>query len=275
MTLNRTDHRADVGGYHLAARTEGDMKPSIVFVSGLGWPMVTWDLVLPKLARVGSTTVYDRAGTGRSDSLPPELNSQPRTLGQTADELFRLLESLGSEGPHVLVGHSLGGLIALSFAARWPAAVSGLVLLDSLNPQELLDDWYDPQDCEGQRGPQVDFIKSYAELESAEFPTVPSIVLSRAVGDWERQVDLADRYAPRTLKEVDDEFQQNQSALADRLSALRVVANIAGHHVHVDQTDLAVACIAAVAYSAHTGQAPAIPPARLQFAGGYVADLSR
>jgi hypothetical protein len=121
----------------------------------------------------------------------------------------------------------------------------------------------------------VDFIKSCAELESAEFPTVPSIVLSRAVGDWERQVHLADNYAPRTLKEMDDEFQRNQATLAERLSALRVVADFAGHHVHLDQTDLAVACIAAVAYSARIGQEPVIPPARLQFAGGYVADPLR
>jgi pimeloyl-ACP methyl ester carboxylesterase len=271
MTINRVSHRVDVGGYRLAARTEGDMEPSIVFVSGMGWPMVTWDLVLPKLARTGSTTVYDRAGTGASDALPPELNARPRTLGQTADELRRLLEGLDAEGPHVLVGHSIGGLITLNFAARWPDQVAGLVLLDSITPQELSDIDLDPQDSEGDRGPQVDFAESYAELESAEFPAVPSIVLTRAVGDWERLVGLAEQYAPKTLKELDDEFQQSQAALAARLSALRFVANFAGHHVHVDQTDLAVACIAAVAYSTHTGQPLAIPPARLQYAGGYLA----
>ena len=274
MTLNRTEHRADVGGYRLAARTEGDMEPSIVFVSGLGWPMVTWDLVLPKLARVGSTTVYDRAGTGRSDALPPD-HEQPRTLAQTADELRRLLGSLDADGPHVLVGHSLGGLIALSFGALWPDAVAGLVLLDALNPQDLLHESWDPQDGDERRGPKVDFIKSHAQLQSSVMPTVPSIVLSRAVGDWERQVHLADTYAPRTLKEMDDEFQQHQALLAERISAPRVIAAFSGHHVHLDQTDLAVACIAAVAYSARTGQAPTIPPARLQFAGGHLAEASR
>jgi len=43
----------------------------------------------------------------------------------------------GEHGPYVLVGHSTGGTFALSFAARYPGQVAGMVLLDSSSPEQL------------------------------------------------------------------------------------------------------------------------------------------
>jgi pimeloyl-ACP methyl ester carboxylesterase len=43
----------------------------------------------------------------------------------------------GEEGPYVLVGHSTGGTYAMTYAARYPGEVAGLVLLDSSSPEQF------------------------------------------------------------------------------------------------------------------------------------------
>jgi pimeloyl-ACP methyl ester carboxylesterase len=39
-------------------------------------------------------------------------------------------------GPYVIAGHSLGGMFALSYTHRYPAEVGGIVLLDSMHPNQ-------------------------------------------------------------------------------------------------------------------------------------------
>jgi pimeloyl-ACP methyl ester carboxylesterase len=56
---------------------------------------------------------------------------------QTATDLRTLLSQAGEPGPYVLVGHSLGGAYVLDFAARFPAQVAGVVLVDSMSPDQF------------------------------------------------------------------------------------------------------------------------------------------
>lgn len=65
---------------------------------------------------------YDRAGYGRSVSLPPA-----PTFAAHVDELDAVI----GERPSVVVGHSLGGLIALGAAAARPEWVSAVVAYES------------------------------------------------------------------------------------------------------------------------------------------------
>jgi pimeloyl-ACP methyl ester carboxylesterase len=60
----------------------------------------------------------------------------PRTAGQIADELHRLLQNAAVPGPYVLVGHSYGGLVMRIFAARHTGEVAGLVLIEPAIPEE-------------------------------------------------------------------------------------------------------------------------------------------
>jgi pimeloyl-ACP methyl ester carboxylesterase len=48
-----------------------------------------------------------------------------------------LLDAAGESGPFVLAGHSTGGVYALTYAARHPEQVAGLVLLDSTSPDQF------------------------------------------------------------------------------------------------------------------------------------------
>jgi pimeloyl-ACP methyl ester carboxylesterase len=54
-----------------------------------------------------------------------------------ADDLHALLAAAGETGRYVLVGHSTGGTYALAYAARFPADVAGMVLLDSASPDQF------------------------------------------------------------------------------------------------------------------------------------------
>jgi pimeloyl-ACP methyl ester carboxylesterase len=43
----------------------------------------------------------------------------------------------GEHGPYLLVGHSIGGTYALTYTARYPQQVAGMVLLDSSSPEQF------------------------------------------------------------------------------------------------------------------------------------------
>lgn len=119
------ERRVDVGGHRLFLRDAGKGSPVVVIDAGIGDGC---DKVCPlqkRLARATRVIAYDRAGYGRSEPGP-----LPRDAGREAGELKALLERAGVPGPFVVVGHSLGGLNAQLFTARFPAAVAGLVLLD-------------------------------------------------------------------------------------------------------------------------------------------------
>ena len=77
------------------------------------------------VAEFTTSVLYDRLGLGWSDAA-----NLPRSGTQVTDDLRELLRAAAVPGPHVLVGHSLGGLHARLHAKRFPEEVAGLVLLD-------------------------------------------------------------------------------------------------------------------------------------------------
>jgi len=48
-----------------------------------------------------------------------------------ADDLYALLSGAAIAPPYVLVGHSIGGIVARRFYARYPGLTAGIVLVDS------------------------------------------------------------------------------------------------------------------------------------------------
>jgi pimeloyl-ACP methyl ester carboxylesterase len=73
--------------------------------------------------------VYDRAGRGWSETADTRQDA-----AQIAADLHTLLHRAHVPGPYVLAGHSFGGLYALTFTARYPDEVAGMVLVDSTAP---------------------------------------------------------------------------------------------------------------------------------------------
>jgi pimeloyl-ACP methyl ester carboxylesterase len=108
---------AEGRGARLRYLVAGDGEP-LLLVHGLGGSAANWLALAPLLLPGRRLIVPDLPGHGGSDPLPAAAS-----LTAYADSLAALLE-----GPAAVVGHSLGGAIALRLAIRRPELVSALVL---------------------------------------------------------------------------------------------------------------------------------------------------
>lgn len=119
--------RVDVGGHRLHVDVRGEGQPVVVFESGIGASSLNWWRIQREVAGFACACVYDRAGYGWSD-----LSTRAPSAGEACNQLERVLDAAGLPPPFVLVGHSFGGYVLQIFAARHPAAVAGLVFVDSI-----------------------------------------------------------------------------------------------------------------------------------------------
>jgi pimeloyl-ACP methyl ester carboxylesterase len=123
----------DIGGYRLHLNCTGKSGPTIVLIAGAGDFSFDWGLVQRDVTRFARVCSYDRAGLAWSDPGPT-----PRTMRQDAHELQLLLRAARIKAPYVLVGHSIGGLIARVYAEQYPGEVAGMVLVDSTHEDTTL-----------------------------------------------------------------------------------------------------------------------------------------
>ncbi|MEV8509780.1 alpha/beta hydrolase [Actinoplanes sp. NPDC051475] len=119
----------DVGGHKLHLHCTGAGSPTVVLEPGAGEMSSNLGWIAPAIARDTRVCVYDRAGRGWSQPADTDQNG-----AQIATDLHTLLQRAHVPGPYVLAGHSFGGLYVLTFAARYPDEVAGMVLVDSTAP---------------------------------------------------------------------------------------------------------------------------------------------
>jgi len=99
-------------------------RMTLVFLHGIGNSGRTWDEVSMKLPDDVNLTVVDLLGFGDSpkpDWATYDAKTQARSLAKT-------LLGLGLQRRIILVGHSMGALVAVEFAKRYPTLVRSLVL---------------------------------------------------------------------------------------------------------------------------------------------------
>lgn len=100
--------------------------PPVVLIHGIGAKAARdWDGLIPLLARDYRVLTFDLPGFGRSSK-----DNDPYTPGNYAALVRYVIERELSGRPVRLVGHSLGGAIALRYAALYPQDVQALVLAD-------------------------------------------------------------------------------------------------------------------------------------------------
>jgi 3-oxoadipate enol-lactonase len=110
-----------VNGCRLSV-ADGGTGPPVVLVHGLGGTAdEIWRHQVPDLVARHRVVRLDLRGSGRSEVTPG-----PYTVELLADDVHALVQELGL-GRVALVGHSMGGSIALSCAARHADAVSAVV----------------------------------------------------------------------------------------------------------------------------------------------------
>ncbi|MEO6398446.1 MAG: alpha/beta hydrolase [Tepidiformaceae bacterium] len=218
------DHRAlampgeliSVGDHGLHIFCTGTGHPTVVLEPGLGEPssvMSGW--IAPEVSLHTRVCVYDRAGRGWSEST-----ASPQDGLAVAADLHTLLKESGERGPYVLAGHSLGGIYVMNFANLYPDEVAGVVLLDSMHPQ------------------QYERISSYPTFYqafrrvSALLPSVSRFGLARLVASsgstglppQARNEERAFWSTARQFRSLRDEFAQLPTAL-DQAGALKTLGD--------------------------------------------------
>ncbi len=107
----------------MAYLDSGSSMPPLLFLHGTGCDASDWIPVTKRLARNQRCIALDFRGHGQS-TVP----TQPFTLTDLADDVSHLADNLGLH-ELVIVGHSLGGMVAMEVARR-SSCVGGLVLLE-------------------------------------------------------------------------------------------------------------------------------------------------
>lgn len=119
------DEMISVRTHRLQMHREGKGTPAVVFDAGITDQFDKLEPLAKRIAEVTQVITYNRAGYARSEPGP-----LTRDAAREAKELRALLKNASVPGPYVLVGHSLGALNVMMFAALFPQDVAGMVLLD-------------------------------------------------------------------------------------------------------------------------------------------------
>jgi pimeloyl-ACP methyl ester carboxylesterase len=167
-----TAHQLELHGHQVSYRRAGD-GPALLLLHGITDSSATWEGVAPSLAEHFTLIAPDLLGHGES--------ATPRgdySLGAHASGVRDILTALGIERVTV-VGHSLGGGIAMQFAYQFPERTERLVLVSS-----------------GGLGREVHFLLRAAALPGADYvlPALTSgglIGVGRGVGGLLKRLRLA------------------------------------------------------------------------------------
>lgn len=110
-----------IHGYRRAFRIAGE-GPAILLIHGIGDSSATWIDLIPHLAQTHTVIAPDLLGHGRSDKPRADYS-----VAAYANGMRDLLAVLGIERATV-IGHSLGGAVAMQFAYQFPQMIDRLVI---------------------------------------------------------------------------------------------------------------------------------------------------
>ncbi len=231
------------GGRQLYLACEGSGGPTVVMEAGGAGHSGTWQSVQPAVAEFARVCVYDRAGTGRSSSLP----SHP-SIQAIAEDLHALLAAADIGPPYVLVGHSIGGVIVRQFATQYPNAVVGMVLVDSSQGDQRarLQEVVTPEEWarSGMAHGDIEFPEG-ADLLGPDLSDIPLMVLSAGIFGEGMPPDVAER-----LNRVRLEMQRDLLSLS--VNSTWVVAEESDHAIPQKQPELVVDAVRQVVESVRT-----------------------
>jgi pimeloyl-ACP methyl ester carboxylesterase len=120
---------ATVNGVELHYVDGGSGMPLICLP---GWPQTWYSFknIAPALAEKYRVLIVDIRGMGTSGK--PASGYDKKTM---AKDVYELMKQLGLDRAHVL-GHDIGGMVAMSMAFNYPEVIEKLVLMDGAHPSE-------------------------------------------------------------------------------------------------------------------------------------------
>ncbi|KAH6673353.1 3-oxoadipate enol-lactone hydrolase-like protein [Halenospora varia] len=109
-------------------QTGSGTPQTTLFIHGLGSSSCFYKTIIPSLLPHTRCIALDTAGSGLS-----ELGNGSQTIKSIAEDALAILDELKVEKV-VVVGHSMGGIVASFMASEWRERVRGVVLLGPVNP---------------------------------------------------------------------------------------------------------------------------------------------
>jgi pimeloyl-ACP methyl ester carboxylesterase len=245
-----------VDGAAVAYRAWGaESASAIVLVHGGAAHARWWDHIGPLLAHDRRVVALDLSGHGDSS------RRSYYSLDGWAHEVLAVGRAAGSTSPPIIVGHSMGGFVALRAAGLFGADLEGIVVIDS--PVQDVT----PEEQAAREARAFGPLRVYPTREAAiarfhpmpDQPTLPYVLAHvagtsiRAVdGGWSWKFDPAvfgrNRGAPTLLRHLDCRVAlfvaehgivppKTTELMYDKLGQLAPVIQIpaAGHHVMLDQ----------------------------------------
>src|SRR4051795_8158842 len=200
-------------GHRVVYRVAGSGGPVVLLIHGITGNAQQWDQVMPLLAQHCKVVAPDLLGHGES--------AKPRgdySLGAYAASVRDLLVALGHRRATV-VGHSLGGGIAMQFSYEYPPFAERLVLVSS-----------------GGIGREVHALLRAATLPGSEL-VLPLLASGRVVAVGAAIGQLLDRIGLRTGPDI-AEMAKGYSSLSDAgarqafIHTLRAVIDPTGQRVN-------------------------------------------
>lgn len=156
--------------------------PPLVFLHGIGSTSDTWIEVADRLSSDYTTVRFDLLGHGAS---PVPASPAEYTRDRALEDLDDILDGL--DGPAVLVGHSLGGYLALAHAATRPGVARGIVVLNTgpgFRDPEKREAWNDRSRRNAHRfgvpiqAAELNLQEDGVVMERLAEMTVPTLVLA-------------------------------------------------------------------------------------------------
>ena len=181
---------------------QGSGPETVVFVHGFISTHHWWQPTLEHLSDKFHAYAIDLRAAGKSEQV-----ENGHTLAQYAEDLQQFIELMGFS-EFTLVGHSMGGGVALQYALRYPEKLKALVLPSPLSPlgmklDQATTDWINS--VQGQaEGQQMIVLGAFATPPTGDF-------LEQLVADavaWDKPVylgtmdDMAKVYIADQLAEI-------------------------------------------------------------------------
>lgn len=260
----------DVGGYRVHLYCIGSGSPAVVIV-GAGYSF-DWALVQPDVSKFTQVCAYDHSGIAWSDPGPTD------SCSLRVSEVHSALRNAKISGPLVLVGHSLGALVARLYAAKYPDEVAGMVIVDhaflgksvvpSANssrnaaPPILIGPLKGPSNVRGgipapdrdfEKLPSVDYqlhlwansLPGFSKTMQRNVEMVPECSSDVETASQNKVAPFSDKpmIVLRTDTTIPGYEDLQKSLLALSTNSKQVLAENSGHHIMVDRPDLVISAI--------------------------------
>ena len=151
-----TSCTVDVDGCAVHYLQWGDPElPCLVLLHGGAAHAHWWSFIAPQFTQQYFVVAPDLSGHGDSG------RREAYSMEQWADEVMAVTRHAGGQDRPIVVGHSMGGHVAIAVAARFGQELAGAIILDAPVRQP------DPESEEGERGRMFKNPKTYPDLETA------------------------------------------------------------------------------------------------------------